>query len=71
MSKKQRGRTAPNDCKDLHNKIICALTHDISVCDRCKQCKGKDSAEIRVNLIKEFAEEVGMDLPWLENKDEN
>lgn len=38
---------------ELKNRIICALTHDMKVCQECKKCPGKDFAEIRMNLVQE------------------
>lgn len=55
---------------ELYTKLICALTHNIDVCESCRRC-GKGS-EARINIIKELAKEEGRDLPWKdeENKDE-
>ena len=38
--------------------IICALTHNLDVCERCKKCKGKNFAEIRMNLVDELSKYV-------------
>jgi len=40
------------------SEVICALTHDISACDKCRKCQGVDGAEIRVNLINKLKEEI-------------
>ena len=37
------------------SSVICALTHDLKVCDECKKCKGKNFAEIRMNLVNELS----------------
>lgn len=42
--------------KDLYNKIMCAITHNLNVCDECKKC-GKTGAEARVNLFMQLQEE--------------
>jgi len=54
--------------EELFSAIVCALTHDFKVCDDCKKCKGKDYAEIRLNLIKELAKTLDVNLPWKEEK---
>lgn len=39
----------------LTTKLKCALTHNMDVCGNgCTICKGKDFAEIRLNLVKEL-----------------
>jgi len=47
-----------------YNELICALTHDIRVCDECRKCEGADGAEIRMKLIEKLAEGTGMPVPW-------
>lgn len=42
--------------KELYNKIMCAITHNLDVCDECKKC-GKTGAEARVNLFLQLQEE--------------
>lgn len=42
--------------KELYNKIMCAITHNLDVCDKCKKC-GKTGAEARVNLFMQLQEE--------------
>lgn len=32
--------------------VICALTHNLDVCERCKKCPGKNFAEIRFNIVE-------------------
>ena len=51
---------------DLYSKLVCALTHDIRVCDECKKCEGSNSAEIRIKLIEELAKECGKELPFIQ-----
>jgi hypothetical protein len=51
---------------DLYSKLVCALTHDIRVCDGCMKCEGANSAEIRIKLIEELAKECGKELPFVQ-----
>lgn len=54
-----------NNIDNLYTKLVCALTHNIEVCDECKQC-GEDGAHSRMNLIRELAGFMKKDLPWVE-----
>lgn len=49
---------------DLYTSLICALTHDISVCEHCKKC-GETGPHARMNLVEELAKETGYDVPWV------
>lgn len=40
----------------LYSRLVCALTHNMDVCDRCKKC-GNSGAEARVNLLEQLIEE--------------
>lgn len=53
---------------ELYSKLTCALLHDLHVCDRCKKCEGEDFINIRMNLVRELAEETGHELPWSEDE---
>lgn len=50
---------------ELYTKLVCALTHDIRVCDECRKCKGENGAIIRLKLIEELAKEGNKDLPFV------
>ena len=50
---------------ELYTKLVCALTHDLRVCDKCKKC-GNTSIEARIQMIRELAEIFQMELPWKE-----
>lgn len=43
---------------ELYPALACALTHDLRVCDECKKCKGKNFAEIRINLVNELSKYI-------------
>lgn len=57
--------------KELYCKLTCALTHSIETCNSCKKCNGDSGPEIRINLIKEMADESGYELPWRESDETN
>ena len=42
--------------EELYSRLVCALTHNMDVCDRCKKC-GNSGAEARVNLLEQLIEE--------------
>lgn len=46
------------ELKKLYPSIICALTHEMEVCERCRKCFTIENnfAEFRVNLIKKLEE---------------
>ena len=54
---------------NLYNDLICALIHDIAVCEECKKC-GSDCAEARMNIIRRLVKETGNELPWTEDYEE-
>lgn len=43
---------------ELYTSIVCALTHNLDVCDGCKKC-GNNCGEVRVKLISELAKALG------------
>ncbi len=47
---------------ELYNKLVCALTHDLRVCDKCKKC-GDTSIEARIQMIRELAEVFETEVP--------
>lgn len=53
--------------KELYEKLVCALTHNISTCHECGKCKGEDGVAIRLELIRELAAISDFDLPWDED----
>lgn len=46
------------ELKKLYIPLVCALTHNMEVCESCRKCftTENDFAEFRVNLIKKLEE---------------
>lgn len=55
---------------ELYGKLVCALTHDMHVCEQCKKCPGKNAAEIRMKIIEDVADTFGYDTPWVRKEEE-
>lgn len=50
--------------KELYINLICALTHNIDVCEHCKKC-GNTGVDARIKLVEELAKETEQDVPWI------
>lgn len=59
-------KTDTTDNSSLYGKLVCALTHNLDVCNTCKKC-GPTAADARMNLIKKLASAFGRRVPWSTN----
>lgn len=56
--------------KELYSNLVCALTHNIDVCEHCKKCD-KTGADARIKLVEELAKETGYEVPWISEDFQN
>ena len=56
--------------KELYINLVCALTHNIDVCEHCKKC-GNTGVDARIKLVEELAKETGYEVPWISEDFQN